>query len=42
MPTLTSDTDGRYVNALGQISRGSRSRYSDFSLGYLRTLHPFA
>jgi predicted alpha-1,2-mannosidase len=42
MPTLMSDVDGRYVNALGQISQGTRERYNDFSLwDTYRTLHPW-
>ncbi len=42
MPTLMSDSDGRYVNALGDITQGSRPRYNDFSLwDTYRTLHPW-
>jgi predicted alpha-1,2-mannosidase len=42
MPTLMSDTDGRFVNALGEITQGSRPRYNDFSLwDTYRTLHPW-
>lgn len=42
MPTLMSDVDGRFVNALGQIAQGSRPRYNDFSLwDTYRTLHPW-
>lgn len=42
MPTLTSDTDGRFVNAMGEITQGSRPRYNDFSLwDTYRTLHPW-
>lgn len=42
MPTLMSDTDGRFVNAMGEIKQGSRARYNDFSLwDTYRTLHPW-
>lgn len=42
MPTLTSDVDGRFVNAKGAITSGSRPRYTDFSLwDTYRTLHPW-
>ncbi|MCC6903084.1 MAG: GH92 family glycosyl hydrolase [Polyangiaceae bacterium] len=42
MPTLTSDVDGRFVNAKGEIAKASRPRYSDFSLwDTYRTLHPW-
>ena len=42
MPTLTSDVDGRFVNAKGAIAKASRPRYNDFSLwDTYRTLHPW-
>ncbi len=42
MPTLMSDADGRYVDAMGQIATGSGRRYNDFSLwDTYRTLHPW-
>ena len=42
MPTLTSDVDGRFINARGEISTGQRERYNDFSLwDTYRTLHPW-
>ena len=42
MPTLMSDVDGRYVDAMGQVASGSGRRYNDFSLwDTYRTLHPW-
>jgi predicted alpha-1,2-mannosidase len=42
MPTLMSDVDGRFIDAMGQISKGTRSRYNDFSLwDTYRTFHPW-
>jgi predicted alpha-1,2-mannosidase len=42
MPTLMSDADGRFVNAMGEITQGTRPRYNDFSLwDTYRTLHPW-
>ena len=33
MPTLTSDVDGRFVNAMGEIATGQRDRFNDFLCG---------
>ncbi|MEZ4222965.1 MAG: GH92 family glycosyl hydrolase [Polyangiaceae bacterium] len=42
MPTLTSDADGRFVDAMGKVRTGTRDRYNDFSLwDTYRTLHPW-
>ncbi len=42
MPTLTSDVDGRFIDAMGNIKTGSRERFNDFSLwDTYRTLHPW-
>jgi predicted alpha-1,2-mannosidase len=42
MPSLMSDTDGRYRDAAGDIATAEHMRYSDFSLwDTYRTLHPW-
>lgn len=42
MPTLTSDVDGRYVDAMGNVAQGAGERFNDFSLwDTYRTLHPW-
>jgi predicted alpha-1,2-mannosidase len=42
MPTLMSDVDGRFIDALGNVTQGTRARYNDFSLwDTYRTLHPW-